>query len=481
MNAWFDLIPLLPEIFLALAGLILVLYAAFRGDAATHRIEVLSIFSLIAALVFVVMMPGDTTVTMNGLFVQDGFARYAKLLILGGTTLAILLSYRYIDCEHIDRPEFPILMLFAALGMMFMVSANHLLTLYVGLELQSLALYVLAAFKRDDAKSSEAGLKYIVLGGLSSGLLLYGISLLYGYTGSMGFEALGAALTPDRITELPVLFGLTFVLAAMAFKISAVPFHMWTPDVYQGSPTPVTAFFAAAPKVAAIALLMRLLAEPFAHLLPAYQQILVFLSAASMVIGALAAIAQTNIKRMLAYSSIGHVGVILLALACGTAEGIEAALIYLAIYFVMSLGTFGIVLCMRRDGVMLENLKDFSGLAKTNPVLGLSLCIFMFSLAGVPPFAGFFGKFYVFMAAVDAGLLWLALLGVAASAISAFYYLRLIKIIYFDDANAPIEPVNDFGLKAGLTVSAAYMLLFCLFPSPVLDSAAFAARSLLGG
>ncbi len=370
-----------------------------------------------------------------------------KLLILGGSAASILLSFEYLKLKRMQRFEFPVLVLLAAVGMMMMVSASDLIALYLGLELQSLSLYVLAAIRRDDTRSSEAGLKYFVLGALSSGMLLYGASLLYGTTGATGFTEIAAAVAREGAGNLGLTVGLVFLLVGLAFKVSAVPFHMWTPDVYEGAPTPVTAFFAAAPKLAAMALLTRVVAGAFGGAADQWRQIIIFLSIASMLLGAFAAIGQTNIKRLMAYSSIGHVGYALVGLAAGGEQGLEGLLVYLAIYLVMTLGTFACILAMRRGDGMVEDISSLSGLAETNLPLAFVLAMLLFSLAGVPPLAGFFAKFYVFAAAVKAGLYPLAVIGVLASVVAAFYYLRIVKVMFFD-APAPafhaVEPYTRF-------------------------------------
>ena len=397
-----------------------------------------------------------------------------------GSGVAILMSIRYIEHEGMARFEFPVLILFATLGMLMMISANDLMSLYLGLEIQSLSLYVIAAFRRDALRSSEAGLKYFVLGALSSGMLLYGISMVYGFAGSTNFADLAGVFSGGEAPSLGVIVGLVFVISGLAFKISAVPFHMWTPDVYEGSPTPVTAFFASAPKIAAMALTVRVLMGPFFDLVEQWQQIVVFISIASMVLGSLAAIAQQNIKRLMAYSSIGHVGYALVGLAAGSSEGIRGIAIYMAIYLVMNVGTFAVILCMKQKDRMVEQISDLSGLSKTNPMLALALGIFMFSMAGIPPLAGFFGKLYVFMAAVESGLYTLAVVGVLTSVISAFYYLRIVKVMYFDE---PEESFDRPGreLASVLGVSAVWILLFFVVLDPVVTSAAAAASAFFPG
>ena len=372
------------------------------------------------------------------------------------------------------------LVLLATLGMMLMVSASDLLALYVGLELQSLSLYVLAAFKRDDARSSEAGLKYFVLGALSSGILLYGISLLYGFAGTTDFVSLAFSLRDQAPTHPGIVVGMVFVCAALAFKVSGVPFHMWAPDVYEGAPTPVTAFFASAPKLAALALLTRFLLEPMSGLTAQWHQVIVFISIASMLWGAFAGLAQTNVKRLLAYSSITTIGYLLVGLVVGGKSGVQAILIYFTIYALNTLGAFAVLLCLRRGGKAVEAITDFSGLSKTNPVIALAMTVLRFSLAGVPPLAGFFGKYFMFLAAVKAGLLPLAIIGVLSSVVAAFYYLRIIKVMYFDEPVGALDPLPDWGVKVVLGLSSLAMIGITLAPSPLIEGALRAARGLLG-
>jgi NADH-quinone oxidoreductase subunit N len=398
--------------------------------------------------------------------------------VLIGSAVTILMGLRYNEDQGIARFEFPVLVLLATTGMMVMISANDLITLYVGLELQNLALYVVAAFNRDSVRSSEAGLKYFVLGALSSGMLLYGASLIYGFAGTTAFDDLERLATGGAPVQTGILIGLVFVVVGLAFKVSAVPFHMWTPDVYEGAPTPVSAFFAVAPKLAALALFIRFMITPFGPLIAEWRQVIVFLSIASMVFGAVAAIAQENIKRLMAYSSISHVGYALIGLAAGTTEGIRGVLVYLTIYLFMTVGAWAVILCMRRRELMLEGISDLAGLSQSQPGLALALAIFMFALSGVPPTAGFFGKLYVFLAAINAQLTGLAVIGVLASVVSAFYYLRVVKVMYFD------EPVGSFDrpitteLKGVLFVTAVITLFFFLFPGPILGGAEAAANAL---
>jgi len=474
-------LPALPEIFLACAGMALLMIGVFQGDRATRQVSWLTVLALAVAAGLVLTGPEQREVTFAGMFVSDAFGDFAKVLILTASALTIILSMDYLEREHLARFEYPVLVLFATLGMMGMVSANDLIALYVGLELQSLSLYVIAAFKRDFAKSSEAGLKYFVLGALSSGLLLYGASLIYGFAATINFDRLALLFTAGEAAPLGVIVGLVFVAAGLAFKISAFPFHMWTPDVYEGAPTAATAFFAVAPKVAAIVLFIRVLVEPFGDLLPAWQQVIWFCAVGSMILGALAAIQQTNIKRLMAYSSIGHIGYALVGLASGTEEGVRAVLIYMAIYLFMNVGFFGIILSMRQNGRMVEQIDDLRGMSRTHPMMALAAAIFMWSMAGVPPAAGFFGKFYVFMAAMDAQLYVLAVIGVLTSVVSCYYYLRIIKVIYFDELVEPLEkPTTSAAVIIGGTALFTFPV-FYLFAKPILAGAAVAASSLFQG
>jgi NADH-quinone oxidoreductase subunit N len=475
------IMPAVPEIVLACAALALLMVGVFARGNATRLVAQLAVVILIFVAILVIGHGGGRITAFNGLFVMDGFGVFTKTLVLTGAALTILLSLGYIAREGMNRFEYPVLMLLATLGMMMMISANDLIALYLGLETQSLALYVIAAFRRDSARSAEAGLKYFVLGALSSGLLLFGASLVYGFTGTTGFEKIAAAIAASHAPHAGVIVGLVFIAAALAFKISAVPFHMWTPDVYEGAPTPVTAFFAAAPKVAAMSLLLRVLAGPFGSMTSHWQQIIIFAAMASMVLGAFAAIHQTNIKRMMAYSSIGHVGFVLTGLAAGNAQGLRAVLVYLAIYVAMSVGAFGVILCMRRGGKMVEEIKDLAGLSKTHPLLAAVMTLFMFSMAGIPPLAGFFGKLYVFLAAIEAELFTLAIIGVLSSVVGAFYYLRVIKVMYFEEATEPFDQQDDDPITWVLVATGMFILLFFLFPMPLLNSAAAAAAALIGG
>ena len=476
--AFSDLSPALPEMVLAASAMALLLVGAFRGEGSTRLVSWLAIVALIAVLAVAFAGGSERRVGFYGMFVTDAFALFMKSLVLTGSAVAILMSIRYNEEQGIGRFEFPVLVLLATTGMMVMISANDLITLYVGLELQNLALYVVASFDRDSPRSSEAGLKYFVLGGLSSGMLLYGISLVYGFAGATGFADLARLLGGGAPVSLGLIVGLVFIIAGIAFKTSAVPFHMWTPDVYEGAPTPVSAFFAVAPKFAALALFIRLMVGPFSPLIGEWRQVVVFLSVASMILGSVAAIAQRNIKRLMAYSSIGHVGYALIGLAAGTAAGIRGVLVYLAIYLFMTVGAWAVILCMRRNGQMLEEISDLSGLSRTRPALALALAIFMFSLAGIPPVSGFFAKLYIFLAAIDAKLTGLAVIGVVTSVVGAFYYLRIVKVMYFDEADAAFDAPIAGELKGVLLVTALVTLFFFLLPGPLVGGAEAAASAL---
>ncbi len=464
-----------PELTLAVGAMALLMLGVFMKRERGEFILWLSVLLLALAGVFVAGGEGTATL-FNGSFIVDPYARMMKLLVLAGAAIALVMSVEYWRDAGGVKFEFPILILFATTGMLMMISANDLIALYVGLELQSLALYVVAAFRRDSALSAEAGLKYFVLGALASGMLLYGASLIYGFTGTTEFTKIAAAVQPSG-ANLGLIFGLVFLMAGFAFKISAVPFHMWTPDVYEGAPTPVTAFFAAAPKLAAMALTVRVLIAAFPAVTLEWQQIVVFLSIASMGLGAFAAIGQTNIKRLMAYSSIGHMGYALVGLAAGTPEGVQGVIVYLAIYLVMTLGTFACILAMRRGGRMIEDIDQLSGLSRTSPFMAFMLALLLFSLAGIPPLAGFFAKFYVFLAAIHAGLYALAVIGVLLSVVGAYYYLRIVKLMYFDAPAERFEPMYP-SLAAVLGASGLFILLYFVYPAPLVAFAGAAAKSL---
>jgi NADH-quinone oxidoreductase subunit N len=470
-----NLVVMLPELVLVVGAMALLMLGVATRQERGELVLWLSVGLLVVAGVLAVT--GQETETLfSGSFIVDPYARMLKGLTLAGAAVALIMSIDYWRESGGLRFEYPVLVLFATAGMMMMISANDLIALYVGLELQSLALYVVAAFKRDSARSSEAGLKYFVLGALASGMLLYGASLIYGFTGSTEFAQIAAAVQPSG-ANLGLIFGLVFLMVGLAFKISAVPFHMWTPDVYEGAPTPVTAFFAAAPKLAAMALTVRVLISAFPAVTMEWKQIVVFLAIASMALGSFAAIGQRNIKRLMAYSSIGHMGYALVGLAAGTAQGVRGVIVYLAIYLVMTLGTFACILAMRRDGKMVEEIDQLSGLSRTSPLMALMLAILLFSLAGIPPLAGFFAKFYVFLAAIEAGLYALAVIGILLSVVGAYYYLRIVKIMYFDDPAERFEPMPA-SLAAVLGVSGAFILLYFVYPAPLVAYAGLAAKAL---
>jgi NADH-quinone oxidoreductase subunit N len=486
-----NLIPAMPEIFLVLAAMGLLMLGAFQrqGDAAAaipfSRLMVrLGTLALALTLLLVVTISArGPLLSFGGMFIVDDYAIFFKVLVLLSSALCLIISEEYLELRGIARFEYIVLVLLATTGMMLMISANDFIALYLGLEMQSLALYVIASFHRDEVRSVEAGLKYFVLGALASGMLLYGISLMYGYSGTTGFVAIRNVLGDVQGAAPPagVIVGLVFVVAGLAFKVSAVPFHMWTPDVYQGAPTPVTAFLSLAPKFAAIALLLRVMIEPFGNLIAQWQQIIVFISIASMLLGAFAAIGQSNIKRLMAYSSIGHVGYALIGLAVGGQQGIRGVLIYMVIYLFMNLGTFTCILCMRRGQQMVEGIYDLAGLSRTHPMMALALAIFMFSMAGIPPLAGFFGKLYIFLAAVEGGLYTLAIIGVLSSVVAAYYYIRIVKVMYFDQATEPLDRAFGPELRLVMAATALVIVLFFFYPEPVLSSANAAAASLLGG
>jgi NADH-quinone oxidoreductase subunit N len=466
----------LPEIVLGISGLLILAGGVMpkRDTFFPVAMAVIGAFVLTAALV---LGQGEGTAFM-GQYVSDGFSRFAKVLILLGAALSLVLALDFNEKAGLDRFEYPVLMLFATEGMLVMVSANDLMSLYIGLELLSLSLYVIAAFDRDNPRSAEAGLKYFVLGALASGLLLYGASLVYGFAGTTNFDRLADALTGGH-AGMGLVVGLVFVLAGLCFKISAVPFHMWTPDVYEGAPTPVTAFFATAPKVAGIALLMRVLVGPFGDMAAQWQQVIWVASIGSMALGAFAALGQRNIKRLMAYSSIGHVGYALMGLTVATDAGFRGVLVYMAIYLVMNLGTFAVLVAMRRQGRALEQVEDLAGLGRTDPAMALWMAIFMFSMAGVPPMAGFFGKLYVFLAAVQEGFWVLAVVGVLTSVVGAYYYLRIIKVMYFDAAAAPLD-ARAAGVTVVMAGTGLLTLLFFLFPAPIIAAAQAAVAALAG-
>ncbi|MBI5319850.1 NADH-quinone oxidoreductase subunit NuoN [Bradyrhizobium sp.] len=473
-SAGYQLLPVLPELVLAVGAMLLLVLGAYRGEGTTRAITWLSIALLVVTGVLELMLPAGKLTTFGGSFIVDDFARFLKILALIGSAATLILSAEFLSTPSGRIFEYAILVLLSTLGMMVLISAGDLIMLYLGLELMSLALYVVAASNRDNAKSTEAGLKYFVLGALSSGMLLYGASLIYGFTGTVGFAGIAAAV---KTGSTGIVFGLVFLLAGLCFKVSAVPFHMWTPDVYEGAPTPVTAFFASAPKVAALAVFTRVTLTAFPGIVPQWQQILVFVSIASMALGAFAAIGQTNIKRLMAYSSIGHMGFALVGLASGTVEGAQGVLVYIAIYVAMTLGSFAIILAMKRNGQAVEEIKDFAGLSRTNPLLAFFFAMLLFSLAGIPPLAGFFAKWYVFVAAIKAGLFTLAVVGVLTSVVGAFYYLSIIKVMYFDEPAGKLDPVR-VELRTVVAVAGLFNIFFFIYPGPLVSVATAAAKSL---
>ena len=470
-----SLVPAIPELLLVLGALVLLMAGAFRGQRIVQVVNAAAIAILLFVAITVAFLPAGTLVTFGGGFVVDDFARFLKVLVLLGSAATIAMSTHYFTMERREPFEYPILIMLSTVGMMMLISANDLIALYLGLELMSLALYVLAAIHRDSVRASEAGLKYFVLGALSSGMLLYGASLVYGFTGTVSFDGIAAAtlIHADR----GLLFGLVFLLAGFCFKVSAVPFHMWTPDVYEGAPTPVTAFFAAAPKVAGVAMFVRGTVVAFPSIATQWQQIVVFVAIASMLLDSFAAIGQRNFKRLMAYSAIAQMGFVLIGLASGTEEGIRGILVYMAIYVAMTIGTFAVILSMRRGRHLVEDIGDLAGLSRTHPAMAFFLAMLLFSLAGIPPLAGFFAKFYVFLAAIKAGFYVLAVVGVLASVVGAYYYLTIVKIMYFDEAGERFEPMPG-ELRAVVAVTGLFNLLFFAYPGPLISSAAAAARSL---
>ena len=477
MTGAFNWTLALPEIVLACCAMAILVFGVLQKKDSTFVCTMLGLGAL-AVTAMMVMASGEGG-GYRGLFVVDGFARFMKLLILAGAGLSAVLALDYNEREGIGRFEFPVLILLCTVGMMIMCSTSSLMTLYLGLELQSLSIYVLCAFARDTLKSAEAGLKYFVLGALASGLILYGISLAYGFSGTMQFGELARILSAPQAASAGLVVGVVFIIAGLAFKLSAVPFHMWTPDVYEGAPTPVTAFMSTAPKVAAVALMLRVLEVPFGQLLGQWSGLIVIVAIASMLLGSLAAIGQTNIKRLMAYSSIGHIGYALVGLAVGTAEGIRGVMVYMVTYVFMSAGVFACIIAMRRKGLALEKISDLSGLARTDPGLALAMAVFMFSMAGIPPFSGFFGKLYVFLPAVQSGYWTLAVIGVLTSVVGAYYYLRIIKVMYFDAAE-PAFDARSSSLTFVAGVGALVTALFFVFPAPIVAAAQSAARVLFG-
>jgi NADH-quinone oxidoreductase subunit N len=450
-----------PELFIGFSLMVLLIVGVFKKNS-FNLISKFTALSLLVAIPMVYINDNVSVKLFSNNYIIDELSSFLKILILASSAFALFFTNQYIKDNKIDQFEYPILIMSAILGMFVMVSSNNLIGLYLGIELQSLSLYVLASLNRDSVKSTEAGVKYFVLGALSSGLLLYGCSLIYGFTGSTNYYIIAENFDSRN---LGLLFGLVFILIGLAFKISAVPFHMWTPDVYEGAPTSVTAFFALAPKVAGFGAIIRILYVAFGNVFVEWQIILIFISVASMILGAVAAIGQTNIKRLMAYSSISHMGYGLAGLATGIDEGVSASILYIFLYVVMNIGSFVCILIMKRKNIYFENIRDLSGLSKNHPVIAFSFTVFLFSLAGIPPLAGFFAKFYIFMAVIKAELFALAVIGLVTSVISAFYYLKIIKIIYFDPEQEKFDSITSKGIKVSLTFSTLLILFYFLNPS----------------
>tara|TARA_B100001121_G_scaffold283167_1_gene277067 strand:+ start:244 stop:1662 length:1419 start_codon:yes stop_codon:yes gene_type:complete len=461
-----DIYYVIPEIFLSLCLMFLLLLGVFKRNSSSIVYN-LSILILIITVPLILNVPSSKEVLIfNNSYKIDYLSNFIKILIVISTLFVLLTSSQYLKSIKIYNIEYPILILSSILGMMVMVSSNDLIVFYIGLELQSLALYVLASFNRDNALSSESGLKYFVLSALSSGLLLYGCSLVYGFSSSTNFYQI--SINYEQSTQ-GVIFGMVFILVGLAFKISAVPFHMWAPDVYQGSPTSVTLFFAILPKIAALTVFIRFLYTPFVNLIDQWQSIIIFLSIASMVFGAVAAIGQKNLKRLIAYSSISHMGYVLAGLTTGTNEGIQSSISYISIYLVMNLAFFSCIFMLKREDKYYENIDDLSGLSKNHPLLSFSLLIVLFSLAGIPPLAGFFAKFYVFMAVIEQSMFFLAIIGLLATVVAAFYYLRIIKVIYFDNEVDKYDTNHSIGLKLSLILTTVLILIYFIYPNSLID------------
>ena len=457
----FAIKSLIPEIFLSISIFSLLMFGVFKKNS-FDIIYKLTVFVIFLLILLILSGNIENTKIFGNSFVNNNFSLYSKVLILLASFFVLLISKKYITDINNDKFEYPVIILLSILGMFIMVSSNDLILFYLGLELQSLALYILASIDRDNIKSSEAGLKYFVLSALSSGLLLYGCSLIYGFSGSTNFDQI-AILSRDF--NAGTIFGMVFILVGLAFKVSAVPFHMWTPDVYQGSPTSVTSFFSVVPKVAGISIFIKFMYLPFQGLLSEWQYILVFMSIASMILGAVAAMGQKNIKRLMAYSSIGHIGYAIAGIAAGTENGFKSTLIYISIYVVMNIGAFACILLMKRGGKYVEDIDELSGISKNHPLVSLGLLIILFSLAGIPPLAGFFAKFYIFMAVIESKMYTLAIIGLLATVLSAFYYIRIIKIMYFDQPKKPFEKIVDYKIHGSILLSCVILVLFFVYPS----------------
>ena len=457
-----------PEIFISLAIMFLLILGVFKKKS-SNIIHYLSIISLLITEILILNNPSDTIITLfSGSFIIDNLSSFMKSLTILGGAIILLMSKKFLKLSKIFLIEYPILILSSILGMMVMISSNDLMVFYIGLELQSLALYVLASFNRDQLKSSESGLKYFVLSALSSGLLLYGCSLIYGFSGSTNFDVIADTVSSNNYG---LTFGIVFILVGLSFKISAVPFHMWAPDVYEGSPTTVTLFFSIVPKIAALTVFIRFLYIPFINMIDQWQPILIFISIASMIFGAVAAIGQKNLKRLIAYSSIGHIGYALAGLSVGTNEGLQSSIVYISIYIVMNLGFFSCLLMMKKNDLYFETIDDLSGLSRNHPILSICFMVVLFSLAGIPPLAGFFAKFYIFKSVIEQSMYFLAIVGLLSTVIAAFYYLRIIKVIYFDEPKEKYDTDHSIWLKISLTFSTLLILLYFTYPSKLLEIA----------
>ena len=452
---------ILPEIFLSLSIFATLIIGVFFKNS-YNLVTNIAYVIIISLLLIIFNTFNDSGNLFSNSFISNSFTNFFKILILLGTLFVMLITQNFIKETKINYFEYSMLLLFSVLGMFFMISSNDLMSFYLGLELQSLALYILASIDRDNLKSNESGIKYFILSALSSGLLLYGCSLLYGFTGSTNFEEINLKM---EFENTGAMFAMVFILVGLAFKVSAVPFHMWTPDVYEGSPSSVTSFFAIVPKVAGIAVFIRFVQVPFEQLIDQWKNILVFMALASMILGAVAAIGQTNIKRLIAYSSIGHIGFVLAGISTGTLTGYSSSIAYISIYVIMNLGVFGCIFLMKKDGEYCEDIQDLAGISKQNPLLAISFLIIMFSLAGIPPLAGFFAKFYVFMSVIESGMYTLAIVGLLSTVISAFYYLRIIKIIYFDEIKNPFDQIKNFGTTSTVFLTCTMLVFFFLYPS----------------
>jgi len=457
----YSVFNILPEIFLSLTIMFLLMLGVFIKKS-FNLVYLLTILGLIFTIALVLNQPDEIIKIFNESYIIDRLSIFMKVLTLSFCLFVLLSSKDYVKNNSIDKIEYPIIILASTLGMILMISSYDLIIFYLGLELQSLGLYILASFQRNNVRSTEAGLKYFVLSALASGLLLYGCSLIYGFTGSTNFEIISSNLSEANIGAV---FGIVFIIVGLAFKVSAVPFHMWTPDVYEGSPTSVTSFFALVPKIAAISVFIRFMYVPFINVIDQWQTIIIFLSIASMILGAVAAIGQNNIKRLMAYSTIGHMGYALAGLATGTNQGIQSTIVYLTIYLVMNLGAFGCIFMMKRENIFYENINDLSGLSKNHPMLAFGFLIILFSLAGIPPLAGFFAKFYIFMAVIEVKMYALAIIGLVTTVISSFYYLRIVKVVYFDRPKKPFDESYDWGLKSTLILSSILILIYFIYPS----------------